>query len=90
MSDHLHSFVDEAGDPILFGKKRGSGSIVGNEGCSQYFIMGKLEVYDPDHFSTELHLGKRNSGTFFAGDNVPTLENVFPRNWELKKKKPRI
>ena len=73
MSDHLYSYVDEAGDPVLFGKKRGGGSIVGNEGCSQYFIMGKLE-----------------SGTFFFGDNMPTLGNVFPRNWEQKKKKPQI
>ena len=55
MSDHLYSYVDEAGDPILFGKKRGSGVIIGNEGCSQYFIMGKLEVHDPDSFSSELH-----------------------------------
>ena len=28
MSDHLHIFVDEAGDPTLFGGKRGSGVIV--------------------------------------------------------------
>jgi hypothetical protein len=28
MSVHLHIFVDEAGDPTLFGGKRGSGMIV--------------------------------------------------------------
>lgn len=48
MPDHIHSYVDEAGDPTLFGSKRGSGVIVGNEGCSKFFIMGKLEVAEPD------------------------------------------
>jgi len=62
MSDHLHIFVDEAGDPTLFGKKRGSDTIVGNEGCSQYFIMGKLEVHDPVAFSTALHELHKLSG----------------------------
>ena len=80
MSDHLHIFVDEAGDPTLFGKRRGSGVIIGNDGCSQYFVMGKLEVHDP----------KRQNGTFFKGDVPPTLETAFPRKWEQKKKKPRI
>jgi hypothetical protein len=37
MSDHLHIFVDEAGDPTLFGTKRGSGVIAGNEGSSSGF-----------------------------------------------------
>jgi Protein of unknown function (DUF3800) len=38
-------FVDEAGDPTLF---HGSGRcIVGTEGCSRFFILGRLEVEDP-------------------------------------------
>jgi Protein of unknown function (DUF3800) len=52
--DIIHSFVDEAGDPTLFGGKRGSGSIVGTEGCSNFFIMGKLEVDDPDALAGKL------------------------------------
>lgn len=41
----LHFFVDEAGDPVLFdGKGR---ILVGADGCSQYFIVGKLDVADP-------------------------------------------
>ena len=40
MPDKIHSYVDEAGDPTLFGNKRGSGVIVGNAGCSKFFIMG--------------------------------------------------
>jgi hypothetical protein len=40
-----HSFVDEAGTPTLFGKRREV--IVGNEGCSKYFLLGKAAVEDP-------------------------------------------
>ncbi|MCC5847266.1 MAG: DUF3800 domain-containing protein [Verrucomicrobia bacterium] len=54
MGDVIHSYVDEAGDPILFGRKRGSGPIVGTEGCSNFFFMGKLEVDDPELLSSKL------------------------------------
>lgn len=54
MPDQIHSYVDEAGDPTLFGRKRGSSVIVGNEGCSKFFIMGKLEVEDPAKLATKL------------------------------------
>lgn len=48
----LHYFVDEAGDPTLFARRRRS--IVGQEGCSKYFILGKLEVNDPGGLDREL------------------------------------
>jgi hypothetical protein len=41
----LHFFVDEAGDPTLFDAK--GRILVGQEGCSQTFILGKLDVDDP-------------------------------------------
>jgi hypothetical protein len=41
----VHYFVDEAGDPTLFDNK--GRIIVGNPGCSGYFILGKLDVDDP-------------------------------------------
>ncbi|MBK7043812.1 MAG: DUF3800 domain-containing protein [Rhodanobacteraceae bacterium] len=41
----LHFFVDEAGDPALFNSK--GRILVGEEGCSRYFILGKLDVADP-------------------------------------------
>lgn len=50
--DALHFFVDEAGDPTLFdGKGR---ILVGEEGCSKYFIVGKLDVNDPAALQTAL------------------------------------
>ena len=42
MGDRIDSFVDQAGHPTLFGRRRGSGVIVGKEGCSKFFIIGKL------------------------------------------------
>ncbi len=54
MSDRLYSYVDEAGDPTIFGSRRGSGVIVGQEGCSKFFIIGKLEVGDPVTLSDRL------------------------------------
>lgn len=41
----LHFFVDEAGDPTLFDAK--GRILVGEQGCSQTFILGKLDVDDP-------------------------------------------
>lgn len=41
----IHYFVDEAGDPAIFGKRRKI--LLGKEGCSDFFILGKLDVPDP-------------------------------------------
>jgi hypothetical protein len=41
----LHFFVDEAGDPTLFDAK--GRILVGQEGCSKTFIVGKFDIEDP-------------------------------------------
>ena len=43
--DILHYFVDEAGDPVLFNRKKKI--TVGQEGCSCFFMMGMLDVAEP-------------------------------------------
>jgi hypothetical protein len=48
----LHFFVDEAGDPSLFDSK--GRILVGEEGCSNYFILGKLDVDDPPALAAAL------------------------------------
>ena len=48
----IHYFVDEAGDPTLFNRK--GRIIIGGEGCSEYFMLGKLDVSDPDRLAKEL------------------------------------
>jgi len=46
-------FVDEAGDPNLF-KRRGK-PIVGEDGCSTFFIPGVADVADPETVAAELN-----------------------------------
>ena len=47
-----HYYVDEAGDPVLF-NARGR-VIVGEEGCSRFFSLGKLDVTAPDALADSL------------------------------------
>ena len=79
MPDKIHSYVDEAGDPTLFGKKRGSGVIVGNDGCSKYFIMGKLEVTNPEALSQKLTALRHEllADPYFA--DVPSFDPERPK-----------
>jgi len=49
---YLELFVDEAGDPTLFNS---SGKpIVGTDGCSRFFILGKLEVREAPLLASQL------------------------------------
>lgn len=47
-----HYFVDEAGDGTLFNSK--GKVIVGQEGCSRYFMLGILEVANPAQLNANL------------------------------------
>ena len=47
-----HYFVDEAGDPVLFNRKKQL--VVGKAGCSTYFILGKVDVQQPMTMAAEL------------------------------------
>jgi hypothetical protein len=65
-------FGDEAGTPTLFdGKGR---VIVGKDGCSTYFIIGKLDVTDPESLDAALTDLRSEilSDPFFQG--VPSLD----------------
>lgn len=46
-------FVDEAGDGNLFGKR--GRVIVGNEGCSRFFIVGLADIPDPNALGRDLN-----------------------------------
>ena len=48
----IRYFVDEAGDPVLFNRK--GQLIIGNDGCSRYFILGKLEIEQPEKLSEQM------------------------------------
>lgn len=45
-------FVDEAGDGVLFDAK--GKIVIGNEGCSRFFILGLLDIENPEILSKDL------------------------------------
>jgi hypothetical protein len=49
---HVPYFVDEASDRTLFNRK--GRLIVGDEGCSRFFMLGKLEIEEPAVLSAQL------------------------------------
>ena len=46
-----HFFVDEAGDLTFFRKKK---IIVGEEGCSNFFMVGATEIINPEEVGEKL------------------------------------
>jgi hypothetical protein len=68
----IHYFIDEAGTPTLFSAK--GKVIVGQEGCSTYFLLGKLDVADPPALDAALDdlRAKILADPFFRG--VPSLD----------------
>jgi Protein of unknown function (DUF3800) len=65
-------FVDEAGDPTLFAK--GGKVVVATDGCSRFFIEGKLECRDVDALAKDLNQLRSEllSDPYFKG--VPSLD----------------
>ena len=51
-SSICHYFVDEAGDPVLFSRRKEI--IIDREGCSSYFILGLLDIANPEFLDSEL------------------------------------
>ncbi len=47
-----HYFVDEAGDPVLFNRRKRI--VVGTEGCSSYFILGLMDISEPESLGNDL------------------------------------
>jgi hypothetical protein len=68
----IHYFVDEAGDPTLFNRK--GRLIVGDEGCSRYFLLGKLEIEGPEVLSAQLTALRQDlvADPYFKG--VPSMQ----------------
>ncbi len=66
-----HYFVDEAGDPTLFNRRKQV--VVGTEGCSTYFMLGLLDVSLPEALGQDLHnlRQKMLADPYFKG--VPSM-----------------
>lgn len=67
-----HYFVDEAGDPNLFNRRKAV--VVGQDGSSRYFCLGVLDVPDPEALAQDLESLRRSilADPYFAG--VPSLD----------------
>ena len=67
-----HYFVDESGDGTLF-SRRGR-IIVGTEGCSEYFVLGLLDIARPDSLAVEMQDLRANllADSYFA--KVPSMQ----------------
>jgi len=68
-----HYFVDEAGDGVLF-NARGH-VMIGTEGCSRHFVIGALQVQDPQALATALD-GLR--ATLLADPYFKGVESMRP------------
>ncbi len=67
-----HYYVDEAGDTTIFGQR--NKVIIGQDGCSRFFILGALEIPDPETLSTQLNVLRGNllSDPYFA--KIPSMQ----------------
>ena len=65
-------FVDEAGDGILF-NRRGQ-VIIGNPGCSHFFILGFVDILNPDMISQELETLRTNLLNDPYFQHVPSMQ----------------
>lgn len=72
-----HYFVDEAGDPTLFAS--GGKVVVATEGCSRFFIEGKLECRDVDALATDLGALRAQILSDNYLKSIPSLDPVRGR-----------
>src|SRR3989304_2708348 len=65
-------FVDEAGDTTIFGQ-RGK-VLIGEQGCSRYFILGVLDIPNPAVLQDELEALRQSllADPYFK--NVPSMQ----------------
>lgn len=65
-------FVDEAGDGILFDRK--GNSIIGTEGCSRFFILGAVDVPQPEIIAGELGILRERLLQDPLLSNIPSMQ----------------
>jgi len=72
MSDTLFYFIDEGGDDSLFAK--GGESVIGRDGVSSYFLLGKLEIHDPPALRGKLEALRQSllADTYFS--RIPSFD----------------
>lgn len=71
--EKLEYFIDEAGSITLF-DRRGKQIIVGQDGISKFFILGKIRITDPDRLRADLVALRQEllADPYFRG--VPSMQ----------------
>ena len=69
-------FIDEAGSTTLFGR-RGRSIIVGQDGCSKFFMLGKIRVSNPTLLRAELTVLRTEllADPYFRG--MPSMQESY-------------
>ncbi len=65
--------VDEAGDGTLFNKRKQT--VVGREGCSNYFILGALEVREPESLNNAMESLRSNLTADQYLSSIPSMQH---------------
>lgn len=70
-------YVDEAGDSTIYG--RGGKSLLGTDGVSKYFILGFLDVHNPEQLSADLNTLRQNlvADPYFGG--IPSMQADYQK-----------
>lgn len=68
-------FVDEAGDDVIFNKH--GQPIIGTEGCSRFFMLGLLDIANPDKLQADFDELRRDLLADSWFKNIPSMQ---PRN----------
>ncbi|MCP5467952.1 MAG: DUF3800 domain-containing protein [Deltaproteobacteria bacterium] len=88
LEDERHYFVDEAGDLALFNKK--GKVIIGNEGCSKYFILGTALIEEPHAVRQELLQLQQMIVTDPYLNNIPSVLNKTKVAFHAKDDCPEV
>jgi hypothetical protein len=72
LSSIRYYFVDEAGDSTLFDRK--GNIIVGTEGCSRYFILGVVDIQQPEHLYRALEALRARLLTDPYFEKIPSMQ----------------
>jgi hypothetical protein len=67
-----HYYVDEAGDSVLFGKR--GRLLIGNEGCSSFFLIGCLDVADPAALAGDMEALRRELLADPTINRIPSMQ----------------
>lgn len=83
-----HYYVDEAGDLTLFNKK--GKVIIGEEGCSKFFLLGIAHIIDPPYVRKKLAILKKKLLFDPYLNDIPSVKNKTKIAFHAKDDCPEV